>query len=129
MAPLLKKLGSKSNELNAVQNFVSQAYDPLLKRAWVGDSFLIQDVDLTQGSVNYVPHLLNRYVRGWEIVRRKARAGGYDELLHLSRSPPFRPSQMDLSSYLAELTLAQLQLLQRLRCPLGTGQHRGLSSR
>ena len=83
MASLLKKLNTDNQQLNQIQDFTATVVNPLVKRPWIGDSVLLEDVTLTYGAVNYVEHKLGRTLRGWEIVRRKARSGGYDEKIHL----------------------------------------------
>ncbi len=83
MAPLLKKIGTRDDVLNVIQDFASQAVNPLIARPWVGDSILLEGVQLAWNTQNNVPHKLGRTIQGWEVVRRKARTGGADERLRL----------------------------------------------
>lgn len=83
MASLLAKLQTKDEELRVVQEYTALAVNPLLQRPWVADSALLQSVSLTPFVDNCVPHKLGRTIQGWSVVRRRARAGGYDEAHHL----------------------------------------------
>ena len=72
-----KTLSSKDNELNRVQDNISDAMDPLLRDPWANYNILT-DIKLTAGIDNQVNHKLGRKLIGWTIVRIRSEANVSD---------------------------------------------------
>lgn len=66
-----KKFVSDNSEITEVQRNVAEVLEPIIQ-ANLLDGLLIEDVELTSGQDNVVPHLLNRVPQGWIIVRKNA---------------------------------------------------------
>lgn len=67
----LKKLDTKSGELNKFQDNVESAFEGVLN-APILDGTLVRDVCLEAGKVNEVHHKLGRPAIGWFITRKRA---------------------------------------------------------
>lgn len=73
----IKKLGSDSNELTRVQEYISRCFGGIIGSEII-DGVLLQEVDLTAGQ-NEISHRLGRKLRGWVVVRQRANVGIWDE--------------------------------------------------
>jgi len=60
-------------DLLKVQQNIQVIFDELADKLHI-DSFLIEGVELTTGSANYVDHLLDRKINGWWVAKRNAEA-------------------------------------------------------
>lgn len=66
-----KKFVSDMPELTEVQRNIEEVLEPII-RANILDGLLIEDVRLTAGQDNAIPHQLTRVPQGWIIVRKNA---------------------------------------------------------
>jgi len=77
MPSTFKKVNSDNEQLNKMQENVSQALLPVLGSA-ILDGVLLTEIELTTGQANLIEHKLGRRPLGWIAVRKRAESTLWD---------------------------------------------------